>query len=343
MKKLLKRMLIGLLALALFSGVAAWWLMHEYRSPGPLIEQKTVLFKRGSGFEQIADTLEAEGAIRHAWHFKLAGVLTGTASRLKAGEYAFPAGINEQGILAMMSEGRVVVHKITVPEGLTSREVLAILAHEPTLEGEVDPVTVPEGALLPETYHFVYGDLRQDLVDRMQQGMRDTLAGLWEKRKPGLPFTNPREALILASIVERETGLASERGRVAAVYINRLKRGMKLQADPTVAYGVGLGKGPAKSALTLNDLRAPTPYNTYVNQGLPPTPIANPGRASLEAVLNPPDTEELFFVATGTGGHRFATTDKEHEKNVQAYRAALHKAQEDKGQEQEKTQEEKAQ
>ena len=197
------------------------------------------------------------------------------------------------------------------------REVLTLLKEEPLLEGEVSG-DIPEGSLLPQTYHFTYGDQRSTLIDRMRSGMTQTMGELWDKRKPGLPFETQQQALTLASIVEKETGIDSERPRVAAVFINRLRKGMRLQTDPTVAYGLEK-TGAASHTLTLADLRTPTPYNTYLIDGLPPTPIANPGRAAIEAVLNPADTNDLYFVATGTGGHNFSATLEQHNKrNVQA-------------------------
>jgi len=220
----------------------------------------------------------------------------------------------------MIAHGRVIIHKITVAEGLTVQQIVQLLNNEKSLDGDVTGA-IAEGSLLPETYHFTYGDKRRDLIKRMQTDMSAQLAALWKSRKEGLPFTTPEQALVLASIVEKETGVDGERGRVASVFINRLRKGMKLQSDPTVAYGLHKsGEG-----LTLDDLRTPTPYNTYVIDGLPPTPIANPGHAAILAVLNPPDTNDLYFVATGNGGHNFAATLDAHNANVRAYREKMAK------------------
>ncbi|MDE3059983.1 MAG: endolytic transglycosylase MltG [Pseudomonadota bacterium] len=322
----MKRLLIAFLCLLLAaSGLLAYGLYYYYNAPGPLVQDTTLIFKHGEGFRAVTDDMAAAGVIERPLMFKALAVLTGEAPRFKAGEYHFSAAVTPRQAMGMLAEGRVVVHKITIPEGLNVREALSLLAQEPALEGSL-PENIPEGSLLPETYHFTYGDKRQDIVDRMQAGMASLLASLWQKRKPGLPFANPEQALTLASIVEKETGLDSERGRVAAVFINRLKRGMKLQSDPTVAYGMERQAGrKLDRTLTLDDLHQDTPYNTYVIPGLPPGPIANPGRAALEATLNPPDTNDLYFVATGAGGHNFSSTLQGHNKNVQQYRETVTK------------------
>jgi UPF0755 protein len=315
-----------LIALALTAVGAAWWSISQYGAPGPLAETKTLIFRKGTGFEGIAGQLAEGGVVRREWFFKAASVATRKAKKFKAGEYEFPAGINVKDVIAMLAEGRVVIHKITVIEGWSSQEIAKRLLAESVLEGDLPEM--PEGSILPETYHFTYGDTRFDVVTRMQTSMKQVLHELWEKRKEGLPLHSPHDALVLASIVESETNLDEERGRVAAVYINRLRKGMKLQADPTVAYGIEKAKGaPMARALTLNDLKdEKNPYNTYAKEGLPPTPISNPGRASIAAALNPPQTNEYYFVATGNGGHNFAATAAEHGKNVTIYRAAQAKA-----------------
>ena len=318
MSRKLEYTLKALLALAIIVGGVIGFSIYYYTSSGPLSEPKTVLFKRGMGFEAIVDRMGEQQVIRYPMLFKALAVIVGDARKFKAGEYAFSATITPKLVMDMMAEGRVVVHKLTLPEGFSTREALALLAKEELLDGDIKG-DIPEGSLLPETYHFTYGDERAMLVERMRGGMKQTLDELWKKRKEGLPFKTPQEALVMASIVEKETGVSSERGRVASVFINRLRKGIKLQSDPTTAYGLKKeGQG-----LTLSDLRSDTPYNTYVIDGLPPTPICNPGRASLEAVLNPPDTNDLYFVATGTGGHNFAATLKEHNANVAAYRKMM--------------------
>lgn len=310
------KIIFALIVLALLAavGIAAYG-FYYYEGNGPLAQEKTVIFQHGERFQAIASDMAQAGIIDHLELFEAIAFATGDYRKFKAGEYHFTAAMSPGQIMDMISHGRVVVHKLTIPEGLTVQQVIALLNNEKVLDGTI-AAEIPEGSLLPETYHFTYGDKRQDLVNRMRADMTAQITGLWAHRKEGLPFTTPAEALVLASIVEKETGIDSERGHVASVFINRLRKGMKLQSDPTVAYGLHKpGEG-----LTLDDLRQPTPYNTYVIAGLPPTPIANPGRATIAAVLNPPDTKDLYFVATGSGGHNFAATLDEHNANVKAYR-----------------------
>ena len=325
MVKWLQRVLL-LVMLAVWAVNALFaFLVYDYNRTGLLTEEKTLVFARKQGFRAMVDQLEAEGVIRHGLVVKLIAFGLKKAHRFKAGEYAFPAGINAHQVVDMIVSGKVVQRKVTLPEGLTSREALAILAREQGLTGEL-PQSVPEGSLLPETYLFSYGDDRQSVLKQMQDGMQKQLTKLWQERQDGLPLKSMEEALVLASIVEKETGLAQERPLVASVFINRLNKSMRLQSDPTVAYGL-MGNAPSpKRVLTSEDLKSQTAYNTYVIDRLPPAPIANPGKASLQAVLNPPATNYLYFVATGTGGHRFAATLDEHNHNVRLYREALRKA-----------------
>lgn len=321
----LRLLIVFVLLLSLAAGAALWgW--HEYSGVGPLTESKAVVFPRGTGTMAMADQLAEHGVIRYSLGFKVAAVLSGDAGRFKAGEYEFPAGVPLRDVISMLAKGDVVIRKITVPEGRTVRDIVEVLNAEQALTGEV-PADISEGSLLPETYHFTYGDTRSQLVERMRKSMQEVLQERWAARQDGLPINDPQQALVLASIVEKETGVPSERGKVAAVYINRLRMGMRLQADPTVIYGIEVEKKePMKRGLTYADLEAPTPYNTYVNVGLPPGPIANPGRASIEAVLNPPETRDIYFVADGKGGHVFAATLAEHNRNVAAYRAMMREA-----------------
>jgi UPF0755 protein len=238
---------------------------------------------------------------------------------LRAGEYSFSPGASVNEVLEKITSGKTVVHRLTIPEGTTSREVLLEIEALTTLSGPLPPVPL-EGMILPETYHFSRGDSREELLKRMSDAMTDAAAELWEDRADGLPFNSIEEAIILASIVEKETAVAEERGLVAGVFINRLRRGMRLQSDPTVVFGITLGKAPLGRALRRSDLKQSTPYNTYLVDGLPPGPIANPGRESLEAVLNPAATKFLYFVADGSGGHAFAETLGEHNRNVAHWR-----------------------
>jgi UPF0755 protein len=320
---MMKRILILISALVALALLAAGYAAYYVNAPGPLAVETTVLFKHGERFQSIADDMAQANVIRLPMLFKAFAAATGDARKFKAGEYRFPAGVTPHQAMEMIAQGKVVIHKLTIAEGLTVRDVLQLVRNEPGLDGDIAD-GVKEGSLLPQTYYFTYGDKRQDIVARMQKDMAALLTALWQKRKTGLPLATPGDALTLASIVEKETGVNSERGRVAAVFVNRLRKGMKLQSDPTVAYGLTQQNGPLGHALTLDDLHSPTAYNTYVIDGLPPAPIANPGRAALEAVLNPPDTDELYFVATGTGGHHFAASLQEHNENVRQYRQRMH-------------------
>lgn len=280
-------------------------------------EETAVFLRSGAGVSEIGATLEDAGVIRSDAVFKIAVQFTGAARSLKAGEYRIPSGASLSDVIAMLRKGDVVRHFVTVPEGRSVAQVIDILNESEVLTGEVVPP--PEGSLLPETYEVTRGETRQAVIDRMRKAHDDLLAELWPKRKPGLPIRTPEQAVILASIVEKETGLADERPRVAAVFVNRLKTGMRLESDPTVVYGVNGGR-PLGRGLRVSELQRETPYNTYKVFGLPPTPIANPGKAAIEAVLNPPVTDEYFFVADGTGGHVFAKTYEDHLENVARWR-----------------------
>jgi len=300
--------------------IYAW---DYYDSPGPLKTPTTIVFTKGEGFQGIVAELVRQGAIDDPILFEGIAAALGSGRTFKAGEYSFPANATPHKIMGMIASGKVVVHKVTIPEGLTVREITKILMAEPALEGEV-PADIKEGSLMPETYHFTRGEKRQEVIARMQAAMKLTVDGLWQKRKPDPLITTPEQALTLASIVEKETGVVAERGHVASVFLNRLRLGMKLQSDPTVVYGMEAAMGaPLGRALTTVDLQTPTAYNTYVIAGLPPGPIANPGKAAIEAVMNPPDTSDLYFVATGSGGHNFASSLEEHNRNVQAYRERI--------------------
>ncbi len=279
-----------------------------------------MVIPKGTGVSRIAQLLAEEGVIEPDWLFKIAVKLLGQDQALKAGEYAFPAGISMQGAMEIVVAGIVVVHKVTVPEGLSSWEIVQLLNDVPDLEGEAIAEIPVEGTLLPETYFFQRGDSRQDILARMRADHDKAVAELWATRQEGLPIASEAEWIVLASIVEKETGLASERPLVASVFVNRLNRGMRLQSDPTVIYGITGGQGPLGRGLTRKELATPTPYNTYTPDGLPPGPIANPGRASLAAVLQPAESDYIYFVADGTGGHAFAETLAEHNRNVQKWR-----------------------
>jgi UPF0755 protein len=320
--RFLGRLVVWLLAATLLVGAGWTYLAVDTALPGPLAQAKTVVLPRGAGIAAIAEALAAEGVVRRAWEFELAALVSGRARALKAGEYAFQQSISLADTLALLESGRTVVHRFTLAEGLTTAQCLALLGQADALDGTV-PERVPEGVLLPETYHYSRGDSRARMVERMRAAMSETLAELWAKRARDQPLATPMQALALASIVEKETALASERPLVAEVFLNRLKRGMRLQSDPTVIYAISGGAGDLGRPLSRADLRVQSPYNTYVADGLPPGPIANPGRASIEATLNPAAGEDLYFVADGSGGHVFARTLEEHNRNVQRWRQIL--------------------
>lgn len=304
--------------LGVIAGLIAIWV---YNAPGPPARQgqeTTVVLRRGAGLSEIGAALERAGVTRSAALFMAAAQATGAARSLKAGEYAFASRASLSDILGKIRRGEIVRHMFTAPEGLTSQQIVDLLARNPILTGSAP--TPPEGALLPETYEVVRGEERSAVLERMMDAQETLLAQLWAGRQRGLPLETPQHAVTLASIVEKETGVASERPRVAAVYVNRLRQGMRLEADPTVVYGVSRGM-PLGRGLRASELADEgNPYNTYRRAGLPPGPIGNPGRASLAAVLDPPATNELFFVADGTGGHVFAASYDEHLRNVARWR-----------------------
>lgn len=308
-----------LFILLLIGGGGAAWFWNAFNASGPLRDETVLLIPKGSGIGAIADILAREGVIDNPLVFKLGVKLFAKDQPLHAGEFRFPTAASPRGAMQVLIEGKSVLHRITMAEGWTVREMFEVLAASPLLEGPLPPPPA-DGTLLPETYFFVRGDSRGAMVERMKGNMTETLAWLWAKRDPEVKLESPQEAVILASIVEKETGRKDERARVAAVFHNRLKKGMALQSDPTVIYAVTLGKAPLGRDLTYADLKLDSPYNTYVIAGLPPSPIANPGAAALKAVLHPLKTKELYFVADGTGGHAFAETLDGHNKNVAKWR-----------------------
>lgn len=286
--------------------------------PGPHKETKRVILPSGASSQTIATKLADVGALRSAFIFRLFVRLSGDSGKLQAGEYDIPAAANMPKVLQKIIGGDIVLHPITFAEGLTSMQIVKQLNDEGVLSGSA--IIPPEGSLLPETYNVARGMKRADLLRKMQADQKRVIDALWPKRQKNLPLKNKREALILASIVERETGVAAERPLVAAVFINRLKKRMRLQSDPTIIYGIVGGKGKLGRPIRRSEIRRKTPYNTYRINGLPPTPIANPGAASIAAVLNPADSKALYFVADGTGGHVFAETLSQHNKNVRRWR-----------------------
>jgi UPF0755 protein len=312
---------VVILFLALVA-VAACGLVWLSFAPGPGPREggteSTVVLKHGSSLPQISETLADAGVVRLPFAFALLAKATGGERRLRAGEYAIPARASAWDILAMIRAGKIVRHLVTIPEGITSAQVADILNANPVLTGHVQPP--PEGSVMPQTYDVERGQDRDDVLLMMTDAQTKLVDALWAARQPGLPYKNPHQALALASIIEKETAVAAERPHVAGVYLNRLAKGVRLESDPTIIYGLTKGR-PLGRSLTHAEVIAPTAYNTYVISGLPPTPIANPGRASIEAALNPQATRDMFFVADGTGGHVFAETFEQHQKNVVRWRA----------------------
>jgi UPF0755 protein len=312
MKRLLLILVPGLAVLA--AGVAFWLF---WAGPGPTSEPKTLIVAEGSSLARVAGQLEAAGAIRGgAGTFRGLARIFGSSDPVQAGEFLIPPGLSADGILDLLQHGRPVQRLVTIPEGMPSVLVRDRLAAIPFLTG---PLAVPaEGSVLPNSYSYRRGEARAAVLARMQAAMRTELARLWAGRRPNLAVATPEQAITLASIVEKETGKPSERRMVAGVYSNRLRRSMPLQADPTVIYPVTLGR-PLGRRILASELRADNGYNTYARAGLPVGPIANPGRASIAAVLNPAPTNALYFVADGTGGHVFADTLQQHQANVQRW------------------------
>lgn len=313
---------VGLVILAAL-GVAR----QEVSQPGPLVDEVVVEIPRGASVRQISEILGESGAlpdralmgaVSGPSLFRLTANYSGRARELKFGEYAIAPGSSVEDLVALLAKGGNVQHSVTIPEGMTVAEAVARIMAEPLLTGEIADVP-PEGSLLPDTWSFQRGQGRAELIAQMQTAMQRAVDEAWDARDPETPLKSKEELLILASIVEKETRPA-EHGRVASVFINRMRRGMRLQTDPTVIYGITLGQAPLGRGLKRSELQAKTAYNTYVIDGLPPTPIANPSRESIRAAANPDETPYLYFVADGSGGHAFATNLDDHNRNVAKWR-----------------------
>jgi UPF0755 protein len=303
------------LVLVVAAGYVLYVGKQRFDAPGPLQQDRVVNIPRGAGIRDISDVLSREGVIDQPWVFVGGVLLLKAHEGLKAGEYQFKAHASLSDVVATLSEGKVLVHQLSVPEGLTSEQIVARLMADDVLTGNIDEIP-PEGSILPDTYSFTRGMTRAQMIAHMQYSEQRLVKEIWERRSPDLPLKTPEQLVILASLVEKETAKPEERTRIAAVFVNRLKQRMRLQSDPTIIYGLVGGKGTLGRPIMKSEIDQPTPYNTYQIDGLPPGPIANPGRAALEAAANPARTRELYFVADGSGGHAFAETYDQHQKNV---------------------------
>jgi len=302
---------------------------QRFELPGPLAQDKVINIPRG-GIRDTADLLLREGVIDRPYLFVAGALVFKLQNELKYGEYRFTKNASLRDVVETIIEGKVVQHAFTVAEGLTSDQIVLRLLESEVLTGNIREIP-REGTLLPETYRFTRGTTREHVIRRMQQDQRRVVQEIWDRRVADLPITTMDQFVVLASIIEKETGKLEERTRVAAVFINRLRQRMRLQSDPTIIYGLVGGKGSLGRPILRSEIDQPTPYNTYVISGLPPGPIANPGRASLEAAANPARTKEIFFVADGTGGHAFADNYEQHQKNVARLRAIEQQANPQRG------------
>jgi UPF0755 protein len=312
---------LGLLlitACLVFLGITSW---STFKTPGPLRTNKPVSISGNT--LQVAHSLHQEGIIEHPLLFSIMVYLSGAKGSLKAGEYLFTEHMSPYDVLKLLQSGKVLLHSLTVPEGLTTEQIIDRLNESPLLSGEITK-TPPEGTLLPQTYRFPRGETRQALLSLMEKEFSRLITKIWDHRAENLPIKTKKDLVILASIIEKETGVSEERSRVAGVLLNRLNIGMPLQSDPTVIYGLALSQGtPLNKELTKKDLITPNPYNTYLVSGLPPGPICNPGSATLEAASHPEETKDLYFVASPSGvGHIFSTNLKDHNTNVTHWRQA---------------------
>ena len=312
-----------LLVIMVMVGALSALLYHQFESAGPLPVSRVVAIPKGEGRIEIATRLERQGIISNRWTFiasyLLRNALSDSPVELKAGEYAIKKHASMADVLNTLVRGKGILLKLTIPEGLTSQQIVERVRGEPDLDGEITDIP-QEGSLLPDTYRFSKGMARQELLERMQVEMQRYLALAWANRQADLPLKSPQEAIIFASIVEKETGRPDERSRVAGVFMNRLRTGMRLQSDPTVIYGIAGGQGRLGRPITRADLRQQSAHNTYQIKGLPPTPICNPGRSAIDAALKPAETKELYFVADGSGGHAFSTTLTQHNAAVSNWR-----------------------
>lgn len=318
MKKIIAIILVVL-------SVYAYWQVKEWiAQSGPLLSVVNVVVPKGASLNMVATKLEEAQVIDKAWLFKIMARVNGLDKHLKAGEYQFEPGVSLKQAMDKISKGEVFLRKITIPEGLTSGQIMYLIATYPGLEGEID-IDVKEGELLPETYSFELGASRNSIILQAKAAMQKTLEEVWAARDDNLPIKNISDLLTMASIIEKETGIADERPLVASVFLNRLRKGMRLQTDPTVIYAITEGETSFGRSLKKKDLKIDSPYNTYLNYGLPPGPICNPGREAIMAAAHPAESDYLYFVADGKGGHRFAKSLSEHNRNVKTWVRSIRK------------------
>ena len=318
MKKIIAIILVVL-------SVYAYWQVKEWiAQSGPLLSVVNVVVPKGASLNMVAARLEEAQVIDKAWLFKIMARVNGLDKHLKAGEYQFEPGVSLKQAMDKISKGEVFLRKITIPEGLTSGQIMYLIATYPGLEGEID-IDVKEGELLPETYSFELGASRNSIILQAKAAMQKTLEEAWAVRDDDLPIKNITDLLTMASIIEKETGIADERPLVASVFLNRLRKGMRLQTDPTVIYAITEGETSFGRSLKKKDLKIDSPYNTYLNYGLPPGPICNPGREAIMAAAHPAQSDYLYFVADGKGGHRFAKSLSEHNRNVKTWVRSIRK------------------
>jgi len=314
----MRRFLIVVVLFALCGAGAWYWEQANYGAPGPSPQGAVVLIKPGEGVSTIAQQLQTAGVVSNADLFRLGLRMRGQQSQLKAGEYWFPPQASMASVAGILIAGKSIEHKLTAAEGLTTDMIYKIVVADPVLVGDAGPEPA-EGTLLPETYLFTRGMTRAHMLALMQAAQKKFVDAHWDTRASDLPVKTKAQAIILASVVEKETAIAEERRHIASVFENRLRQGIKLESDPTIIYGITKGY-PLGRGIRESELTAATPYNTYVISGLPPTPICNPGKDAIAAVLDPENTQDLFFVATGKGGHVFSASFAEHQKNVARWR-----------------------
>jgi UPF0755 protein len=314
--------LISLVFFAIIAGgLLAYFGKRAFDAPGPSATAATIMIKPSTGIQEIGEQLERRGLITDARIFWIGVSAYRNENALKAGEYEIKPAASMYDIMELLKSGKSVLYSLTIPEGLTVEQAFERIAKHEALTGDMPSTQPPEGSIATDTMRFSRGASRQQIVDKLVADQKKLVNAIWKGRRQDLPISTVEQFVTLASIVEKETGRSDERSRVASVFMNRLKAGMRLQSDPTIIYGLFGGKGkPADRPIYQSDLDKPTPYNTYLINGLPPTPIANPGKAALEAVANPSQTDDLYFVADGTGGHVFASTLEEHNENVARYR-----------------------